>query len=171
MSTQRRESRSTPARKNCRRGPRNRWQRTSCTGRAAPRREPRSTPVLRHASAFANGRTALPGTPAEFLPNDETGALWASSGTLAYTATDSLQSGYRIVELVSQDVRRGSPPSGARPILGNRPAARRRSSLPPIPSPSGSARLHPSLPRVSAGLRRRAERYDGKRDMHLQHTA
>ena len=39
-----------------------------------------------------------------------------------------------------------------------------------IPFPA-RARLHPSLPQVPAGQRRWAERYDGKRNLYLQHAA
>jgi hypothetical protein len=38
-------------------------------------------------------------------------------------------------------------------------------------SPSLPARLHPILPRVTAAYRCRTERYDGKRDLYIQHAA
>ena len=151
MSTQRRE---------------NRWQRRSCTQCEAPGRRflpegvQRAGPpgeeipglIARHHRADASGGTAPPGFP-------------------AWLATNSLQSGYRIVQLVRQDLRLGSPPFGASRGAETGTSATHGSSLPHIPSPSGFERLHPTLPRVPAGRRRWAERYDGKRDLHLQHAA
>src|ERR1035438_4851353 len=105
---------------------------------------------------------------------------YASGGTAppsffsAWLATNSPQSDHRstqLVRLVSLSIRLGLPPSGA----GSRAAAvtlkSSGSSFPHIPSSSGLARLHPSLPRVPVALSCRTERYDGKRDLHLQHAA
>ena len=36
---------------------------------------------------------------------------------------------------------------------------------------SGSASSHPALPQAPTGVRRRAERYDGKGNLYLQHAA
>jgi hypothetical protein len=106
--------------------------------------------------AHASGGTA----PAGFFPT--------------WLATNSLQSDYRntqLVRLVSLNIRRGSPPPGA----GLRAAAVTLksfgSSTSHIPSLSGPARLHHSLPRVPAARSSRTERYDGKRDLYLQHAA
>jgi len=157
MSTQRRESR---------------WRRTSCTERRNsgwsfapdgvqredPGRATIPTPASRRGRANASGGTAPPGIPARL-------------------ATNSLHSGCRIVQLVQSvrvvpvDLHGGSPPFGASRGTASGSAPSHGSSLPLIPSPSGFVRFHPSLPRVPAGRRRRAERYDGKRDMHLQHAA
>ena len=107
---------------------------------------------------IASGGTAPPGFP-------------------AWLATKSLQSGYRIVQLVrfvqmvGQYLRRGSPPFRAGRGAETGTPAIHGSSLPHIPSPSGLARLHPTLPRVPAGRRRWAERYDGKGNLYLQHAA
>jgi hypothetical protein len=151
MSTQRRESR---------------WQRTSCTERAGPLGKAIPGPIARNGRARASGGTAPPGISA-FHPSDES----LSSGFPAWLATNSLQSGYRIVQLVRQDLRLGSPPFGAGRGAETGTSATHGSSLPHIPSPSGFERLHPTWPQVPAGRRRRAERYDGKRDLHLQHAA
>ena len=99
----------------------------------------------------------------------------ASGGTAPeWLATNSLQSDYRstqLVGLVPSNIRRGSPPPGA----GSHAAARRLksqgSSLLHIPFPSGFARLLPSLPRVPIAKGYGTERYDGKRDLYLQHAA
>jgi hypothetical protein len=158
MSTQRRENRSTPATKTYRRGFRYRWQRTSCTGRARTLGTVFLTPGARHGCAIANGGTAPPEFPARL-------------------ATDSLHSGYRIVQpvrfvqIVGQDFRHGSPPFGAGPGRSTGTPAIHGSSPPHIPFPSGLVSLHPALPQVPAGRRRWAERYDGKGNLHLQHAA
>jgi hypothetical protein len=157
MSTQKRESR---------------WQRKSCTERTGVlggqswsrvrifRNDPRPTHVARFASAIANGQTA----PLVSI-------LWSA---FAWMATKFLRSDHLLGQLVRPVLkadRRGSAP----PRVPNRAAlgtqASPRSSLPYIPYPSGSARLHPTLPHAPAGHRRRAERYDGKRDMYFQHAA
>jgi hypothetical protein len=157
MSTQKRESR---------------WQRKSCTERKGvlggqswsrgrtTRNDPRPIYVARFASAVANGQTA----PLVSI-------LWSA---FAWMATKFLRSDYLLGQLVRPVLkadRRGSAP----PRVPNRAAlgtqASPRSSLPHIPYPSGSPRLHPTLPHAPAGHRRRAERYDGKRDMYFQHAA
>ena len=151
MSTQRREIR---------------WRHIRCAGRWG---QPFLSPVAQRASAVASGGTAPPGFPARF-------------------ATNSLQSGFRIVQLdrlvqllfvqfvqlvllVRLVLRHGSPPFGAGPGEAAGRPANHGFSLPHIPSPSGLARLHPTLPRVPAGRRRWAERYDGKGNLYLQHAA
>ena len=157
MSTQKRE---------------NRWQRKSCTertgvlggqswsrGRTAGN-DFRPTHVARFASVIASGQTA----PLVSI-------LWSA---FAWLATKFLPSDHHLGQLVRPVLkadRRGSAP----PRVPNRAAlgtqASPRSSLPHIPYPSGSPRLHPTLPHAPAGHRRRAERYDGKRDMYFQHAA
>ncbi len=165
MSTQRREYRS---------------QRTSCTGRAGGLGTAFGGPIARHDCANAGGGTAPPGI-STYHPSDRhpsPGALAShpneedlSLGTLARAATISLQLGYRIVQLVLQDLRHGSPPSGAGLGAETGTPANHGSPLPHIPNPPGLARLHRTLPRVPAGRRRWAERYDGKGNLYLQHAA
>jgi hypothetical protein len=159
MSTQRRESR---------------WRHQSCTeGTGASRLESLAL-IASKVCASANDGTAPPRIAAGL-------------------ATNSLHLGDRIAQLVQfvqfvlrillvqlvqlaqfgsqQNDRIGSPPPGAeRQAVSGTPATR-RSSLPHIPFPSGLARLHRTLPRVPAGRRRWAERYDGKGNMYLQYAA
>jgi hypothetical protein len=126
----------------------NRWRRTSCFAGA----EVSEISGARRDSTVASGGTAPPEFP-------------------AWLATNSLQSGYRIVQLVLQDLRHGSPPSGAVPGAATGTPATHGTPRPHIPSPSGLAPFHPTLPWGPAGIRRWAERYDGKRNLHLQHAA
>jgi hypothetical protein len=154
MSTQRREIR---------------WRHIRCAGRWG---QTFLCPLAQRASAIASGGTAPPGFPAWF-------------------ATNSLQSGFRIVQLdrlvqllfvqlvqlvqlvllVRLVLRHGSPPFGDGPgATAGRPA-NHGFSLPHIPFPSGLACFHPTLPWVPAGRRRWAERYDGKGNLYLQHSA
>jgi hypothetical protein len=154
MSTQRREIR---------------WRRIRCAGRWG---QTFLSPVAQRASAIASGGTAPPDFPAWF-------------------ATNSLQSGFRIVQLdrlvqllfvqlvqlvqlvllVRLVLRHGSPPFWAGPGTTAGRLANHGFSLPHIPSPSGLARFHPTLPWVPAGRRRWAERYDGKGNLYLQYAA
>jgi hypothetical protein len=150
MSTQRRENRSTPATGACRRGPRYRSRPTGCMERAEDFGKKSQTPNSRLNHASTSGGMAL-----------------------AKLATNSLLSDYRntpLVRLVPMDIRRGSPPPGA-DRRAQKPIRVRLTGLPAIPSPSGLARLRPSLPRVPAASSCRTERYDGKRDLYLQHAA
>ena len=160
MSTQKRE---------------NRWQRKTCTERTIESGNPgdrssssgrsgRAIPcpasIARNFSAIANGGTA-----------PLTSIVWS---LWAWLATKFLQSDQPIRQLVQPVLkanRRGSPPPGAgrRAALGI--PASPRSSLPPIPFPSGFAPLHLPLPQAPVGYRHRAERYDGKRDMYFLHAA
>ena len=152
MSTQRREDR---------------WQRTSCTASAGASRA--------HGGVFSPLRRRAPGQaiPSPFAlygcANASVGT--APPGFSARTATISLQSGYRIVQLVLQYLRRGTPPLGAGSGAETGTPANHGSSLPHIPDPSGLAPLHRTLPQVPAGRRHRAERYDGKGNLYLQHAA
>jgi hypothetical protein len=129
-----------------------RWRHTSCTRYTGRSGKLIPGPIAQRSCAITSGGTAPPGFP-------------------AWLATNSLQSDYRIVQLVLQDLRHGSPPFGADPGAATGTPATHRSSPPQIPSFSGYARLHPTLPRVPAGRRRWAERYDGKGNLHLQHAA
>jgi hypothetical protein len=153
MSTQRREDRR---------------QHTSCTecegefGLTSP------APV-----AFSASASATVGTAPENHPNDEDRSL----GTPARVATNSLQSDccnlYLVNSawLITQDNRRSLPPPGAGSPSATGTLTTHRSSLPFIPCPPGFASLHPTLPQFPAGHSRWMERYDGKRDLHLQHAA
>jgi hypothetical protein len=156
MSTQRRASR---------------WRPTDCMERAESYGLSSSAFFALIDHAHASGGTAPSGFfPTRFHPSDKD----PSPGAPERLATNSLQSDYRstqFVRLVPMNIRLGSPPPGA----GSRAAAVTLksfgSSFPHIPSPSGLARLHPSLPRVPAVMNSRTERYDGKRDLYLQHAA
>ena len=167
MSTQRREIR---------------WQRTSCTehtGAPTVSGSESSSPVrvsrgqkdpasaMQFACARAIGGTAPP-EAAFGLPSSNAGPLQERKARLA---TNSLHPDYRLEQFVRQDNRCGSPPLGA----GSRAVAAkldtRRSSHSRLPIPPGFASFHPTLPQAPVGTRRRAERYDGKRDLHLQHAA
>jgi len=130
----------------------NRWQRTGCTKRSAALEKSFPAPVVQQVRALANGGTAPP-----------------QLGTRV--ATISLYLDYRFVSVVCRDIRRGSPPLGAgcRTIISSKTT--HGLSLRHIPSPSGTARLHLTSSQDPAGYRRRAERYDGKRDLYLQHAA
>jgi len=127
----------------------NRWQRTSCTEHGVPSRRFVPDGVQ---SARASGQAC----PAPFARQDRAHArvgtappqaiVWLPA---AWLATNSLQSDHCTtppVRLVLQAIRRSSPPFGAgrRAVTGT--PATRRSSLPPIPLPSGPPRLHPALP-------------------------
>jgi hypothetical protein len=61
----------------------------------------------------------------------------------------------------------GSPPLGR--AAGLRPP--RLIGYPPSLSPAVFARIHPTLPHVSAALGCRTERYDGKGNLYFKHAA
>jgi len=182
MSTQRRASRSTPSTtKDYRGGP---WDTTTPATRTC-RRGPwcslRPTGCMEGEGSLELSSSGLPGSAflvSAFLAQIDHAD--SSDGTAPrglrrkLTSTDSLQQDYlntRLVRLVALNIRPGSPLSRA----GHRAEAVALKSFGlsflPIPSPSGFARFHLSLPRVPAALRRRSERYDGKRDMYFQHAA
>ena len=152
MSTQRREDR---------------WQRSSCTASAGASRA--------SGDGFSSLRWRAPGQAIP-SPLARYGCADATVGTAppgfkARTATISLQSDYRIVQLVLQELRHGTPPFWARCGAETGTPANHGSSLPHIPNPSGLASLHRTLPQFPAGRRHRAERYDGKGNLYLQHAA
>ncbi len=166
MSTQKRANRTTPATTTCRPGPRFRRQRMSCTERARAWGRILSTRFARFGCAGAGGGTA----PLLLI------IIWS---IWAWLATKFLQADLligQLVRLVLSAERTGSPPPlGARRRL-NRLAAigtpvSPRSSLPPIPFPSGFTPLHLTLPQAPDADQRRAERYDGKRDLYFLHAA
>jgi hypothetical protein len=168
MSTQRRE---------------NRWQRSDCTARAGASEMTFPAPIMRHGRARASGGTAPPQYPAWLHPSDED----LSPGTPE--ATNSLHLDYRSVlfawfvqifqlvqfvcpvRLLPQGIRRGSPPFRVVRLAATGTPTTHGLLLPHIPSPAGITRFHPTLPQDPTGKRRWAERYDGKRDLHLQHAA
>jgi len=162
MSTQKRENRSSQA-AGCCRGGRFRRQRMSCTERAEGRGGSIPHSLARFGCADAGGVTA----PLLLI-------LWSIG---AWFATKFLQVDLPIgqrVRLVLTAERRVSPsPLGAhRPLLrGLGVTVFPRSSLPPIPSPSGPTCLHWTLPQAPAADQRRAERHDGKRDLYFLHAA
>jgi hypothetical protein len=131
MSTQRRE---------------NRWRRTSCTQRTGVSGKVSPSSIARCGYTNASGGTAPPGFSVYHF-SDENQSLKAS----AWLATNSLQLGYRIVQLVRLEVRHGSPPFGSGFGATTGTPATHGSPLPHIPSPPGSARFHLSLPRVPEG--------------------
>lgn len=161
MSTQRRESR---------------WRRPAWTGRAGGAGQAIPVPSAPCASAGPGGGTAPPGLLAWCHPSDQD----LSPGAPVGLATNSLPSGYRIVQLVPivlivqsvwRDRRQSPPASGSGSGSPNGTPASHGSTPTPIPHPSGRPRLHPTLPQIPVGRRRRAERYDGKGNLHLLHAA
>ena len=144
MSTQRRECRI----------PRSRSRLTVCMEQAQWFGLKSPTPVPQFARALAGAGMAPP----------------SFSAGLAALALQSDHRNTQLARLAPFSFFRASAPPGA----GSR--ARKPSRLcfqghPHRPSLSCLARLHPSLPRVPTALGCRTERYDGKRDMYLQHAA
>jgi hypothetical protein len=162
MSTQRRESR---------------WRRQCCTEGTGASRLESLAPLAFQVRANANDGTAPPRIAAGLATNslqlgDRNAQLVQLVQFVQFVLRIRLVQLVQLAQLVSQqDDRIGSPPPGAERLAVSGTPATRRSSLPHIPSPSGLARLHRTLPRVPAGRRRWAERYDGKGNMHLQHAA
>ncbi len=114
----------------------NRWRRMSCTKRSEASGKSILSPNARFGCTIANGGTA----PPEFS---------------AWLATNSLQLGYRIVQLVQhvlldrifrQDLRQSWPPSGASSDAKIGRSTNRGFTLPLSPSHCRIARLHPDLP-------------------------
>jgi hypothetical protein len=175
MSTQRRENGPTRATKTCRLGPRNRWQRLSCTGGAGGLSQVWLALMAWIARVIAKVGTASPRgivrMPAEcFHPRDED----LSPGAPEESAINSLQSDHRITQLVGQDFRRqscSSPPFRAVPCATSGTPMTRRPSPRLTPTPSVLERLHPFRPHHPAGQCRWTERYDGKRDLHFLNAA
>ena len=177
MSTQKRVSRS-PRATGCCREARFRRQRMSCTERAGGRGSLAPPSIARFGCAVVGGLTAsllsiLWSIRAWFLPSDE----HLSPGAPERLATRFLQVdlpiGQRVRLVLTAERRVSPPPLGLhRPWLGalGVPTSP-RSFPPPIPSPSGLTRLHWTLPQAPAADQRRAERYDGKRDLHFLHAA
>jgi hypothetical protein len=165
MSTQKRASRSLPATEICRRGLRFRRQRMSCTERAGRWGKLLSTPFARYGCAGAGGGTA----PLLLT-------FWLMGVRLAtkFLQTD-LPIGQLVRPLFTAERTASPPPLGAcRPSIWHGAfgaSVSPRSSLPPIPFPSGTTCLHVTLPQAPAANQRRAERYDGKRDLYFLNAA
>jgi len=166
MSTQKRVNWDTPATKTRRREPRYRSQHKRCTDRAGAGCVPLPAHIARYVCAAAKGRTA----PLMSI-------IWSA---LAWVATEFLHSDHhtrQLVQPVPEADRRGSPPPRVRSRAAQGKQASPRSSIPRIPYPSGFVSIHRTLPQGPQGPQapdgdcRRAERYDGKRDMHFQHAA
>jgi len=162
MSTQKREHGITAATTTRREGARCRSQLTKSTHRAGVGCFPLPAQIARYVCAAAKGSTA----PLVSI-------LWS---TLAWVATKFLHSDHHIGQLVRpvfKADRRGSPPLRVqrRAALGKQ--ASPRSSIPHIPYPSGIEPSHLTSPNdpIARFNGRRAERYDGKRDMYFQHAA
>jgi len=156
----------------------NRSQQTRCTDRMGAGCIPLPGPIARYVCAAAKGRTA----PMMSI-------FWSA---IIWVATKFLHSDYHIRQLgqpLLKVDRRGSPPPwvACRVPLGKHAAlgkqASPRSSIPHISYPSVHSGIHRilpqgaswppgrSVPQAPDGDRRRAERYDGKRDMYFQHAA
>lgn len=111
-----------------------------------------SAPVTRFGMTPAVGRTARPEFPAT-------------------QATNSLHQDHPLVRCVRPDARRGSPPLLNRRHDDTGTSAGSRSSRPLLSVLSGSVPLPPALPQAPVAKSHRAERYDGKRDLHFLHAA
>jgi hypothetical protein len=165
MSTQKRENRYLPATETCRLRLRFRWQRLIDTERAGGRGTIVPTPFARYSCAGSSGGTA-----------PLISALWSLWVRLA---TKFLRADISIGQLVQPAFpaeRTASPPpfGACCPLFWNGArgaSVSPRSSLPHIPFPSGPACLHLTLPQSPAAYQRRAERYDGKRDLYFLHAA
>ncbi len=150
MSTQRRE--------------RNRWQRLDCAARAGVLGLLASASETRYGCATASGETA------PLMSIIWLALAWFHS--IEWLATNSLLSDHCFGMHVRLGFRSVSPPptgAGRHPEAATQ--ATHRSSLPHIPNVPARTRLHPTLPQDPAGRRRWAERYDGKRNLYLQHAA
>jgi hypothetical protein len=147
----------------------NRSQLKRCTDRARVGCIPLPDVIARCVHMAAKGRTA----PLVSI-------LWS---VLAWVATNFLPSDHPTRQLVRsalQTDRRGSLPP---PQVRLRVAMSPRSSIPHIAYPAGLPGIHRTLPygatrpqrllgpKVPDGYRRRAERYDGKRDLYFKHAA
>ena len=139
--------------------PESRWQLTSCIERANSRVDLSPANVARYVYAIARDLTA-----------PLFSAIWIWAGL----ATKFLLSDYHLGQLAQPVIvteRRGSPPPGAgRPSAFGRTAPP-RSSLSRISLPTGSPRFPQAWLQAPDGIRRRAERYDGKRDLYFLHAA
>jgi hypothetical protein len=167
MSTQRRE---------------NRWQSSSCTACTKPMEGDFSAPGLLQSHLSANGGTA----PSRFANRFRTSSNYMLLDTPDWVATKSLHQEYSSVKfvwivqvvqfmhlahLMQQDIGCGSPPFVRLGRTATGSPLTHRSPLARIFPPTSSVHFHPTLPQVPALRCSRAERYDGKRNLHFKHTA
>jgi hypothetical protein len=170
MSTQKRESRFSPATRTSRRDPR---KQNSLCGTAGERRRHRR-PLRGTERAGARGcesparfaRDVCAGAAGETAPHRSMyWSIWF------WMATKFLQEDQPIGLLVrpqSGAELPGSPPArGCRAAASGVPAS---PGHPAIPFPSSHARLHSTLPYAPANVRR-AERYDGQGNLYLFNAA
>lgn len=132
-----------------------RWQRKDCMAREGADGQVSPAPIARHSQAGAGSETARPKNSASLV-------------------TNPLQKDLRKARLVSKDVGRswrGFGTFGASLCKLAGPIGSARSSLSPISLLSGSAPPHLTLPQAPAAKCRRAERYDGKGNLHFKHAA
>lgn len=109
--------------------------------------------------------------PSGFAPDSRLCRAAANGGTArpdgsATQATNSLQKDHPLVRLALPGGHGGSPP-----LWTGRYTYARRSSLSLLSVLTGSSRLPLAMPQAPAALSRRAERYDGKRDLYFFHAA
>lgn len=161
MSTQKRESRSKPAGQLIRGGDWRCRQRQRCADR-----EGAKALIARYVCAGADGGTA----PIRSALR----SMWMWMATI-FLRADQLPGNFARPVFVAE--LSGSPPTPVCPprraprlSAYGRPASP-RSSLPPVPFPSGLARLYRNLPQAPAAYRRRAERYDGQGNLYFVHAA
>ena len=143
MNTQRRE---------------NRWQRSGCTKSAIASGAVIPTPIVLHRRALATVGTAPPEIFGKV--GHKLSAIGSKLPKLRYAG---------LVCPARQPSQPATPGVGTRAATGK--ITTHRSFLPFIPSPSVLAGFHPTLPQFPAASRRWTERYDGKRDLYLQHAA
>jgi hypothetical protein len=176
MSTQKRESR-LPRAAGCCRDSWFRRQRMSCTARAKGW-DGFVPPSIAWFGCAGAGRLTAPllsilwSIWAYFHPNDEDLLLGAPERLVTKFLQLDLPIGQRVRLVLTAERRVSPPPLAVHPRLGAHGVPiSPRSFLPPIPFPSGLTRLHWTLPQAPAADQRRAERYDGKRDLYFLHAA
>jgi hypothetical protein len=152
MSTQRREDR---------------WQRSSSMAYARPSEGRFPTPGGEYMHAGASGGTA-PLLLANWLA---TKSLRTDHFSVQFVWLVQVVQLVCLARFIQQDIGCGSPPLEAVNRTTTGTPATYRSSPSRISLPSGSARLHPTLPQIPVCRRSRTERYDGKRDLYFKHTA
>jgi len=152
MSTQRREDR---------------WQRSSSMDYARPLEGRSPTPGRAYMLAGVSGGTA----PLPQANRLATISLRMDHLSVQFVWLVQVVQLVCLARFIQQDIGCGSPPYEAVSRTATGTPATFRSFPLRISLPSGSAHFHPALPQVPARTRRRAERYDGKRNLHIKHTA